>query len=439
MDGCVKGPLALPGGGRQRETGQGPWGGRIGVRNGVGESLGWPAAAAAAAPGGQRAPRGLSHEAPLVLRGSSGSRGGPPPCQAQAQRPLPDSAQQLRPGSPWQTCIRPTVESLFPSFSTKCRVRRAALTWGRLKPSGPPWGLAPYLPCPALVTPHGSHHRSSVPVTPLQPGPTPEGEGLPPHPPCPRLMLRYGPQISAQPFVTTGPGPLPPELLAAGFWYESLHEPGARAPGLSPGGTGLPEGFPQAARPHSWPSPHCPGSQRGRRPRSPVAPLLAPALSLRNASMKDPRPPTGAVGWVSIYFLLPGPGCHWLEERELWWVLSWPQPATVACSQNQILKGAEGPEDRPVRVGGGVSAGGQLRRWWRDGAAHPLLGAAAVSGLGSVLLVLARPGPPSQRFHESQGPCCGGLLIPGGMETLRWWGVLICPSPGPPRLDLLDP
>lgn len=305
---------------------------------------------------------GLSHEAPLGSQRPWWSRGGPPSTKLPRPRNPSDSAQQLVLEAPRRPASTPLFVSVSSFFTNNC-VRRAAPDLGSLAPIHRPSLGA------GLVSPAQPWSPHMVPITvPLSPVSAlaawahARGEGLPPHPPCPRWMLRYGPQISAQPFVTTGQSLLPPELLAAGL-ISDLHRAGARAPGLSLGGHGArPGGLPQA-RLHSWPPLAHPRQPNGQTPEVQSHPCWPPALSLGNASMKDPRPPTGAVGWVSIYFLLPGLGCHCLqEERDAWWVLQ-PRPQQPHCglhSRGIQMRALKAQKTGLWGWGGRCLLGGQL-------------------------------------------------------------------------------
>ena len=216
------------------------------------------------------------------------------------------------------------------------------------------------------------------------------GEGPPPRPPCPRWMLRYGPQIFAQPFVTTDQSLLPPELVVAAL-ISAPHRAGSRAPGLSWGcHRARPGGLPQA-RPHSWPPLARPRQPRGWTPQVQSHPCWPPALSLGNASMKDPRPPMGAEGWATVCFLLPGPGCHW-DAR---WVLRlWPQQPHCGLHSPGIQTRALKAQKTGLWGWGCVRWRDSSWMVWLECAAHPVGGCSRLSGPG-VLLVLARPGPPS--------------------------------------------
>lgn len=374
---------------------------------------------------------------PLVLRGLGGPKADPPAPSSRGPETPPtqhNSCALEAPGRPASVPLFVSVSSFF----TNNRVRRAAPDLGSLAP----------IPRPSLgaglVSPAQPWSPHMVPITvPLSPVSAlaawahARGEGLPPHPPCPRLMLRYGPQISAQPFVTTGQSLLPPELLAAGL-ISDLHRAGARAPGLSWGGgaRGSPWGA-SAGQTAQLASPHPSQAAKGAEARSPVAPLLAPSSQPGKRQHEGPQASHGGCR-LGVHLLpVARPGVPLAAGRK-GRLVGAPAAAPAAplwpAQPGNPNESAEGPEDRPVGLGGGgVCWGDSSQMVWPEWAAHPLLGAAAVSAAQeSVLLVLARPGPPSQRFHESQGPCCGGLLIPGDRrETEDQRGVLICPSPGP--------
>lgn len=231
------------------------------------------------------------------------------------------------------------------------------------------------------------------------------GEGPPPRPPCLRWILCRGPQISAQPFVMTDQSLLPAELSAVGL-ISSPCRAGAGAPGLSWGGSwARPGGLPQA-RPHSWPPLARPRQPKGRTPEVQPHPCRPPALSLGNAGMKDPRPPTGAAGWAPVCFLLRGPGCCWLqEERDAWWVL-WPRPQQPRRGwhspgiQMQALKAQKtGLWDR-----GGIHLGDGSQMVWPEWAVRPLSGAAAVSVTQESLWCWLGLGPPHSGSMSHRDP-----------------------------------